>query len=221
MPVAPAPTVADDLAQRSVPGLAPGLTCRAQQTAGPGGLAVAEVTCDAGLHLAFLPVGPIHVSVTGRSLKESDAVRRRARDEDGSALIEFVGLAVAAPAPADLPFAVGVFSAAGRLRRHPGRPRSRSRVRHRPQHVSGAAHAAAYAARLALDQPRRVGRLTRALRPGRRRLRLGRRRRAQACGPAPASSSASVPKPPCRSAASITVNGQYAVSVDSYRAARG
>jgi hypothetical protein len=47
------------------------MTCRAQETAGPDGMTVAEVTCDAQLHLAFLPVGQIHVAVTGRSLKES------------------------------------------------------------------------------------------------------------------------------------------------------
>ena len=71
VPIGSGASVATELARRSVPGLAPGLTCRAQQTAGPDGLAVAEVTCTAGLHLAFLPMGTVHVSVTGRSLKES------------------------------------------------------------------------------------------------------------------------------------------------------
>jgi len=70
VPISFGASVATDLAQRSVPGLAPGMTCRARETAGPGGLTVAEVTCDARLHLGFLPVGEIHVSVTGRSLKE-------------------------------------------------------------------------------------------------------------------------------------------------------
>ncbi len=71
VPVSSGADIATNLAQRSVPGLAPGMNCRAQQTAGPDGLAVAEVTCDATLRLAFLPVGAIHVSVTGRSLKEA------------------------------------------------------------------------------------------------------------------------------------------------------
>jgi Flp pilus assembly protein TadG len=70
VPISSGASVATDLAQRSVPGLAPGMTCRANQTAGPDGMTVAEVTCDAQLRLAFLPVGQIHVSVTGRSLKE-------------------------------------------------------------------------------------------------------------------------------------------------------
>jgi Flp pilus assembly protein TadG len=70
VPIGTGASVATDLAQRSVPGLAPGLNCRARQTAGPDGMTIAEVTCDARLRLAFLPVGEIHVSVTGRSLKE-------------------------------------------------------------------------------------------------------------------------------------------------------
>jgi Flp pilus assembly protein TadG len=71
VPISSGASVAKDLARRSVPGLAPGMTCRAQETAGPDGLTVAEVICDARLRLAFLPVGEIHVSVTGRSLKEA------------------------------------------------------------------------------------------------------------------------------------------------------
>jgi Flp pilus assembly protein TadG len=71
VPIDSGATVATQMAQRSVPGLAPGLTCTAQQVAGPGGLAVAEVTCHARVRLAFLPVGEINVSATGRSLKES------------------------------------------------------------------------------------------------------------------------------------------------------
>ncbi len=70
VPVSSGASVATDLARRSVPGLAPGLSCRARQTAGPDGLTLAEVTCDARLRLAFLPVGEVHVTVTGRSLKE-------------------------------------------------------------------------------------------------------------------------------------------------------
>jgi Flp pilus assembly protein TadG len=70
VPVSSGGTVAADLARRSVPGLSRGLACRARQAAGPAGLEVAEVTCDARLHLAFLPIGTVGVSVTGRSLKE-------------------------------------------------------------------------------------------------------------------------------------------------------
>ncbi|HEX4431016.1 MAG TPA: TadE family protein [Frankiaceae bacterium] len=70
VPIDSGASVATDLAKRSVPGLAPGMTCRAQETAGPDGLSIAEVTCDAHLRLSFLPVGDVHVSVTGRSLKE-------------------------------------------------------------------------------------------------------------------------------------------------------
>jgi Flp pilus assembly protein TadG len=72
VPVDSGAAVATNLAERSVPGLAPGLSCTARQTTGPDGLAIAEVTCDAQLRLAFLPVGAVHVSVTGRSLKETD-----------------------------------------------------------------------------------------------------------------------------------------------------
>ena len=72
VPIESGASAATDLANKSVPGLASGLTCTAQQVAGPDGLTVAEVTCRAGLRLAFLPVGPIHVSVTGRSLKETN-----------------------------------------------------------------------------------------------------------------------------------------------------
>lgn len=71
VPVDSGAAVATNLAQRSVPGLAPGLNCQARQTTGADGLAIAEVTCDAHLRLTFLPVGDIHVSVTGRSLKET------------------------------------------------------------------------------------------------------------------------------------------------------
>jgi Flp pilus assembly protein TadG len=70
VPISSGASVATGLAQRGVPGLAPGMTCRAQEAPGPDGLTIAEVTCNARLHLAFLPVGEIHVSVTGRSLKE-------------------------------------------------------------------------------------------------------------------------------------------------------
>jgi Flp pilus assembly protein TadG len=70
VPIDSGASVATDLAKRSVPGLAPGMTCRAQEAAGPDGLSIAEVTCDAHLRLSFLPVGDVHVSVTGRSLKE-------------------------------------------------------------------------------------------------------------------------------------------------------
>ncbi len=72
VPIDSGASVATELARKSVPGLASGLACTAQQVAGPDGMTVAEVTCHAGLHLAFLPVGPIHFSVTGRSLKETN-----------------------------------------------------------------------------------------------------------------------------------------------------
>jgi Flp pilus assembly protein TadG len=71
VPVDSGAAVATNLARRSVPGLAPGLNCTARQTTGADGLAIAKVTCDARLRLAFLPVGDVHVSVTGRSLKET------------------------------------------------------------------------------------------------------------------------------------------------------
>jgi Flp pilus assembly protein TadG len=71
VPVESGAAAATNLARQSVPGLAPGLNCRARQTTGPGGLAIAEVTCDARLRLSFLPVGAVQVSVTGRSLKET------------------------------------------------------------------------------------------------------------------------------------------------------
>lgn len=71
VPIDSGADVAKELAARSVPGLASGMSCSAQQVAGPDGMTVAEVTCHAGLHLAFLPVGPIHVSVTARALKEA------------------------------------------------------------------------------------------------------------------------------------------------------
>jgi Flp pilus assembly protein TadG len=63
-------SVASDLARRSVPGLGDRLTCTARQLAGPDGIPVAEVTCSADLDLGVFQVGSVHVSVTGRSLKE-------------------------------------------------------------------------------------------------------------------------------------------------------
>jgi Flp pilus assembly protein TadG len=62
--------VAQDLARRSVSGAGKGLTCSSREARGAGGLALAEVTCVADLHLAFVPMGAIHLSVTGRSIKE-------------------------------------------------------------------------------------------------------------------------------------------------------
>ena len=64
--------VAEELARRSVPGAGRDLTCTARQTTGAGGLLLAEVTCATRLHLSFVPMGSIHVSVTARSLKEVD-----------------------------------------------------------------------------------------------------------------------------------------------------
>jgi Flp pilus assembly protein TadG len=62
--------VAADLARGSVPGLTD-LTCTARQLAGPGGFAVAEVTCAGDLALGVFHAGAVHVSVTGRSLQET------------------------------------------------------------------------------------------------------------------------------------------------------
>jgi Flp pilus assembly protein TadG len=61
---------AEELARRSVPGIGRELSCSARQAAGPGGLAIAEVSCSANLRMTFVPIGSVRVSVTGRSLKE-------------------------------------------------------------------------------------------------------------------------------------------------------
>ncbi len=71
VPVSAGSNVAQELARRSVPGVGSDLSCTGRETAGPGGIAIAEVTCTADLHLAFVPMSSVHVSVTGRSLKES------------------------------------------------------------------------------------------------------------------------------------------------------
>jgi Flp pilus assembly protein TadG len=70
VPVSSGATLAEELARRSVPGAGDGLTCTSRETAGAGGLQLAEVTCTADLHLAFVPMSSVHVTVTGRSLKE-------------------------------------------------------------------------------------------------------------------------------------------------------
>ena len=70
VPMGSGATVAKSLARRSVPGAGKGLTCTSREATGAGGLALAEVTCVANLHLAFVPMGSIRVSVTGRSIKE-------------------------------------------------------------------------------------------------------------------------------------------------------
>ena len=70
VPVSSGATIAEDLARHSVPGAGKGLTCTSREAQGAGGLALAEVTCVADLHLAFVPMGSIHLSVTGRSIKE-------------------------------------------------------------------------------------------------------------------------------------------------------
>jgi Flp pilus assembly protein TadG len=62
---------AEQLARSSVPGIGRDLACSSRQATGPGGLAVAEVTCSANLKMTFVPVGSVHVSVTGRSMKET------------------------------------------------------------------------------------------------------------------------------------------------------
>jgi Flp pilus assembly protein TadG len=64
-------STAEQLARRSVPGIGRDLSCSSRQSAGPGGLAIAEVTCSAELKMTFVPVGSVHISVTGRSLKET------------------------------------------------------------------------------------------------------------------------------------------------------
>lgn len=61
---------ATELARRSVPGAAGKLSCVSRTAPGRDGLLLAEVTCVADLHPAFVPMGSIHVSVTGRSIKE-------------------------------------------------------------------------------------------------------------------------------------------------------
>jgi Flp pilus assembly protein TadG len=70
VPVSSGGPYAMELARRSVPGAGRGLTCTSRQADGPDGLLLAEVTCAAELHLAFVPTGSIHVSVIGRSIKE-------------------------------------------------------------------------------------------------------------------------------------------------------
>lgn len=70
VPVSSGATVAQELARRSVPGASKELTCTSRAASGEGGLQLAEVTCVADLHLAFIPMGSIHLSVTGRSIKE-------------------------------------------------------------------------------------------------------------------------------------------------------
>jgi Flp pilus assembly protein TadG len=70
VPVSSGAAVAEDLARRSVSGAAKGLTCTSREAMGAGGLELAEVTCVADLHLTFVPMGSIRLSVTGRSIKE-------------------------------------------------------------------------------------------------------------------------------------------------------
>jgi Flp pilus assembly protein TadG len=70
VPVATGAPVAEELARRSVAGAGRDLKCTARQTSGAGGVPIAEVTCVADLHLSFVPMGSVHVSVTARSLKE-------------------------------------------------------------------------------------------------------------------------------------------------------
>jgi Flp pilus assembly protein TadG len=70
VPVSAGGPFATELARNSVPGAAPDLSCTSRQTAGRAGLLLAEVTCVANLRLAFVPMGSIHVSVTGRTIKE-------------------------------------------------------------------------------------------------------------------------------------------------------
>lgn len=70
VPVSSGGPVAEELARRSIAGVGRGLACTARQTSGAGGLDLAEVTCVADLHLTFVPLGSVHVSVTARSLKE-------------------------------------------------------------------------------------------------------------------------------------------------------
>ncbi len=62
--------VAERLAREGVPGLGNSLRCTSRQVAGDDGLPLAEVTCSADLQLGVFHAGSVHVSVTGRSLKE-------------------------------------------------------------------------------------------------------------------------------------------------------
>lgn len=71
VPVSSGAAFAEELARRSVAGAGHDLSCTSRQTSGVDGLLLAEVTCAADLHLAFVPMGSVHVSVTARSLKES------------------------------------------------------------------------------------------------------------------------------------------------------
>jgi Flp pilus assembly protein TadG len=70
VPVSSGATVAEDLAKHGVPGAGKDLTCTSREATGAGGLELAEVTCVANLHLAFVPMGSVHLSVTGRAIKE-------------------------------------------------------------------------------------------------------------------------------------------------------
>jgi Flp pilus assembly protein TadG len=70
VPVSSGGPYATRMARRSVPGAARDLSCVSRTAAGRDGLLLAEVTCVAELHLAFVPMGSIHVSVTGRAIKE-------------------------------------------------------------------------------------------------------------------------------------------------------
>ncbi len=63
---------AEELAHRTVPGATRTLSCSARQTAGPAGVLLAEVTCHADVRLAFVPIGAVQLTATGRAVKERD-----------------------------------------------------------------------------------------------------------------------------------------------------
>ena len=70
VPVGSGGDVAAELARRSVPGAGRSVTCSAGARTGEGGVPIAEVRCVADLRLAFIPLGSVRLSVTGRALKE-------------------------------------------------------------------------------------------------------------------------------------------------------
>jgi Flp pilus assembly protein TadG len=143
----------------------------------------------------------------------------RRRDEDGSALIEFVGLAVVLLLPL-IYFLLSVFSVQRAAFAVTQAAREAGRAYATAPSTTVAADRAGYAARLALDSQGVTSALALHYAPA-----------GAGCG-ASADGTASL-KPGARFVVcvrtqaalplggSITVNGQYAVSVDSYRTARG
>lgn len=146
-------------------------------------------------------------------------MRRARRDEEGSALIEFVGLAVLLLLPL-IYLLLSVFSVQRASFAVTQAAREAGRAYATAPSTSAAASRAAYAARLALTSQGVTADLTLHYAPA-----------GAGCG-AQADASASLrpgaqfvvcvrTKAELPLAGSITVNGQYAVSVDTYRTARG